>query len=175
MNWWPETSCALAVCHAAVLVISCCVQPLYGEAPAGEERDWAAAETLWNEEDPSASPIDNLALPLEHHENGAVRTLLRADHALVPPRGLIRATRVTTEWFDQDRRPMGVIKADRCLYDRQQQRGVCLGSVQLERQGLSMQGSNVLWISSEQLVKVFSDAQVRFNRKRIDAEGPNKP
>lgn len=120
---------------------------------------------LWEEtKDSDVTPIENLALPLESHANGRVKTLLRARYALVPVEGVVRGSGILVERYDSAGRLDCIIAADSCIFDRETERGYCEGNVRIERKGVRVTGVNMVWRVKEQGAKILSDAKVVANR-----------
>lgn len=127
---------------------------------------------LWEEtKDSDVTPIENLALPLESHSNGRVKTLLRARYALVPVDGVVRGSGVLVERYDATGRLDCLIAADNCIFDRETERGYCEGNVRIERKGVRVTGVNMVWRVKEQGAKILSDAKVVANRFIKDMKG----
>jgi hypothetical protein len=125
----------------------------------------------WQTTDPTATPVENLALPIDYRPDGRVKALLRAGSALVPPRGYIRARDVTVEMYAADGKLDGVLTAENCIYDRKGQRGYCEGKVRIERAGVTVRGMNLVWLVKEQNAKILSQAEVRVDRFMRDLGG----
>lgn len=124
-----------------------------------------ALMTAWRQEaDPSAMPVENLSLPIDHYPNGRPRAVLKAARALVPPKGFIRAGDVNVEMYDEQGRLEGLFLAENCIYDRLTQCGYCEGTVRIERSGVRITGVNMVWQMRERSAKILSRAEVRVER-----------
>ena len=181
--------CGRGVVLAVVAGLALPCAPLSGEPPAADAAPAAASgaevslerlseesyEDLlkaWGETaDSDATPLENLALPLESHPNGKVKVLLRADSALIPAEGLLRGRGLVVEIYDDQGRLECILIADNCIFDRQTQRGYCEGPVRIERKGVRLTGNGMVWMVKEQSAKILSDVKVLSNRFIRDMKG----
>lgn len=136
---------------------------------------WERAEALWAHADPGVAPVEDLLVPLEHHPDGTVKTILRAESARMPPGGCVRARGVYVESYDENKSLFRIIETDRCIFDSRGNRALGLGKVRLQHRGLRVEGTNVLWISGEQLVKIFVSPEVRIQGEMIDLTPGRNP
>jgi hypothetical protein len=112
----------------------------------------------------AAMPIRNLRLPLEHYEDGTVKTQLRAGVALVPPQGIVTASNVVVELFLPDGSVDVRLDAEDCRFDREQGRVDSENRVKVTRAGVELSGKGFIWQREKQRVKILSRARVAFQR-----------
>ena len=130
----------------------------------------AAEQTLiaaWTQTvDPEAMPVENMSLPIAHHPGGQVRALLKAVHALLPASDsdYVRARDVVIELYDPAGLLEGIFITDTCIYDRKTESGYCEGKVRIERRGVHITGTNMVWNLNNRSAKILSRPEVRFNR-----------
>lgn len=127
----------------------------------------AASRGQEAEQAPSAliDAVDNVRVPLQKHENGRVKALLRARTASLPPSGLVVAEGVRIELFDELGVPEGIMTAENATVDQRRGRGHGTGAVRFEQRGVSIEGIGMTWQSNESLVRIESNAVVRLERK----------
>lgn len=116
--------------------------------------------------DPAAMPVENMSLPIAHHPGGQVRAMLKAVQALLPANdsGYVRAKDVVVELYDPAGQLEGIFITDSCIYDRKTESGYCEGKVRIERRGVHITGTNMVWNLSSRSAKILSQPEVRFNR-----------
>lgn len=114
--------------------------------------------------EPQTMPVENLSLPIDHFASGRPRAILKAAHALVPPKGYIRARDMQVEMYTEEGRLEGIFLAEHCIYDRQTESGYCEGNVRIERNGLRVTGVNMVWQVQTRSVKILSQAEVKVER-----------
>lgn len=115
-------------------------------------------------QDGEAMPIENLRLPLEHYEDGTVKTQFKAAFALVPPKGVIVATNVVIELFLPDGTRDAIVEAEDCRYDREGQTVTSDSRIRMERQGVVISGKGFEWLGARERVRILSVARVSFAR-----------
>ena len=116
--------------------------------------------------DPAAMPVENMALPIAHHPGGQVRAMLKAVKALLPANdsGYVRGQDVVIELYDPTGLLEGIFITDTCIYDRKTESGYCEGKVRIERRGVHITGTNMVWNLNNRSAKILSRPEVRFNR-----------
>jgi hypothetical protein len=120
---------------------------------------------------PTASPvdlvdaIDNVRVPLQKHENGRVKALLRARKATLPPTGIVEAEGVRVELFDELGVLDGIMTAENATIDQRRGRGRGTGAVRFEHRGVSIEGIGITWASNESLIRIESNAVVQLERE----------
>jgi len=112
----------------------------------------------------SAVPVERLRLPIEHYEDGTVKTQLKAEHALVPQAGAIVASNVVVELFRPDASTDAVIHAEDCRYDREEGKVESDSKIRVERNGIVITGRGFEWYGDKERVKILSMARVVFQR-----------
>jgi hypothetical protein len=110
---------------------------------------------------PPGSPIENLALPLEHHDNGRVRAMLHAGTAILAEEPYVCAWQVRVELFTAEGKPDGKIEAACGLFDRATRRGYCRGAVSFTREDARVKGVDLYWSAEQQQVRILSQGEVR--------------
>lgn len=110
-------------------------------------------------------PLVDLRIPLDYHTNGQVRTQIFAAQARVPQGGLIEATDVRVEIYEDDGATETVVTADDCLYDREAKRVTSESEVSLESEGIEITGKGLDWNSEKKSVEILEDAVVVLDKK----------
>lgn len=118
-----------------------------------------------------AMPVKNLRLPMEHYENGAVKTQLKAGFALVPPKGIIIASNVVMEMFFEDGSTNVVMTAESCEYDRAKETATSTGKIKIVRDDVVLTGKGFEWYSNRERVKILSEAKIVLRRKAGKSAG----
>jgi len=117
-------------------------------------------------------PIKDLSLPLEHFENGSIKTQLKADFARVPPNGIIEALKVKVEFYNENGDVEVLMLSDDCRYDRESGQASSESSVYLERTDVVITGTGFTWDGKEQVIRILHDVTVVLKRIR-KAKGKN--
>ena len=132
-------------------------------------RVYAQAET--QEMAAVAGNLDGLRLPLAYHDNGKLKTQLKAETAMVPEKGPIQAKNITCEFFTVE----GVLDtrmiADECVYDREAKKASSDSKVRVERKDVVLTGNGYEWDSNEQNVTIMSNVKVIIDRPMIRGKG----
>ncbi len=109
--------------------------------------------------------IENFRVPVEKHENGQVKTMLHAKRAAMRGVGVIEAEQVRIEMYGADGTLETVITAESATVDQRRGRGTGRGPVRLERKDVTISGVGLTWISSENSVRIESEAMVELDRE----------
>jgi hypothetical protein len=128
---------------------------------------WPDLATLWQKTNvqEDGSPIENLTLPLEHHLNGRVKTVLQARTAIMSDERYIRFWGATIDLFTSEGLPDGRIQAENGIYDRETQRGYCPGAIKLVRTDVQIAGKGVYWSAERQRMRILAQGEVRTTAK----------
>lgn len=108
--------------------------------------------------------IENFRAPVEKHENGLVKTMLRARRAAMRPNGVVEAENVVVEMYDAMGVLEGVMTAESATVDQRRGKGVGRGAVRFEREDVSIKGVGLTWSSKENLIRIESEAEVELER-----------
>ncbi len=108
--------------------------------------------------------VDNVELPIQSYPSGRKKTVLKADKAIIPPAGLIEGSNVVVEMFTETGGLEGILKAEKVLYDRKNQRAACIGPASLQRKHITIKGDRVVWVAEYHRIIIESNAYVRFLR-----------
>ena len=114
------------------------------------------------------APIKNLRIPLEHYEDGKVRTQITAGLASMQEGGSVDAQKVRIEMFDRDGAVEGLVEAEACYVDREKQMVTSTNLVRVTRKGMSVTGQGFEWQAAEQSFKILAQARVVFLRAAGD-------
>jgi len=108
--------------------------------------------------------VAGLRIALGYHENGQIKSQLRAEKATIQENGPIYATNITSEFFTVDGVLDVVMKAEDCVYDKQAKLAKSENNVSVDKKGISITGKGFEWDSKEQVIRVLSNVKVVFNR-----------
>lgn len=140
------------------LLLTACLAATLPAARAGRAQD-------------AAVPIQNLRMPVEHYEDGTVKTQLKAGLALVPQSGTIVASNVVLELYHEDASLDAVINADDCSYNREESQAESDSNIRIERDGIVITGKGFEWQGNKERVKILSMARVVFQRNLSRTRG----
>jgi hypothetical protein len=118
----------------------------------------------------AAAPIQALRLPLEFHEDGSVKSQLRAGLADVPATGAIHAAEVRFEVFEPDGSTNLVVTAEDCTFDRVHGLATSETRVSLARADVSIRGVGLEWELTNQMIRLKHDVEVVL-RRNLRARG----
>jgi len=152
-----------------------CGSTAFGEGAAPDIEQWLAkrADTkAWEElsgkweasRAAMTAPAENLVLPLDHHENGRVRALLRAEKAQILGTNLVFALNVKVELLQPDGKPDGLLLAEDCLIDRAAKRGFSRGAVDVTQGEDRLKGRGMYFATDDQFIKILSECEIRTFR-----------
>ena len=102
----------------------------------------------------TGAPIRNLRIPLEHYEDGKVRTQITAG----------TASGVKIEMYDRAGGLESSAEAGDCFVDREKESVVSTNTVRVTQKGVSITGTGFEWHAGEQSFKIHSRARVVFVR-----------
>ena len=107
-------------------------------------------------------------LPLEVYDNGQVKVQVTAKK-IVPDEvsGHWYATDVRIEMFTEDGGIEGVITAESCNIDQQNEVVTSTTKVSYKRDGLSISGTGFEWHGTNQSFRILKDAKVVFHREAV--------
>lgn len=110
------------------------------------------------------APVENLTLPVESWDNGAVKTRLKAKRAQLLDLRYVFALGVTIEMFSADGKRTGYLEADDCLFDRKGRRGYCKGTVKGSRDGDEISSEGMYFSAANRYVRLLSRGEIRTGR-----------
>jgi lipopolysaccharide export system protein LptC len=126
---------------------------------------WEALSGKWEQSSAAmTTPVENLVLPLDHHESKRIKTLLRAEKARLLGEGLIFALNVKMELLAADGKPDGMLIAEDCLIDRNTKRGYCKGAVEVKTGTDHLKGRGMYFSTDEEFIKLLSECEIRTFR-----------
>lgn len=108
--------------------------------------------------------VDHVELPLQLYDSGKVKTMLKADKAIMPPAGLIEGSNVVVEMYAENGGLEGVLTSPKVFYDRRHQRAACRGRTTLQRKNIRIEGDAVVWVAEYQKIIIETNACVRLLR-----------
>ena len=111
------------------------------------------------------APIKNLRIPLEHYEDGKVRTQITAGTAAMQEGGSVDAQNVRIEIFGRDGVVEGLVEAGDCFVDREKQMVTSTNTVRVTQKGVSITGVGFEWQAADQSFKILTHARVVFIRE----------
>ena len=105
-------------------------------------------------------PIKDLRLPLEHYEDGRIKSQLVAALAKVPARGDIEAEDVRVELYTREGDLDTLIIADDCRYNKKDGATTSESYVRLEKPGIVITGVGLDWRVEQQIIKILDNVKV---------------
>ncbi len=114
--------------------------------------------------------LKDLRLPLEFYLSGQVKTELFAEEAVVGADGSINATGITFRFLTEAGAEDGIVKAERCVCNRNDQTATSDSAVSLTRKGLQITGVGFEWHAAGKRLKILSQARVELARPAITKE-----
>jgi len=107
------------------------------------------------------TPAENVSLPVETHEDGAVKVLVSAKKAqYFLDTGLVWAEDVVIRKFRKDGSEDGRIEAKNCVVDRVSKNGWAEGPASVTHGKTVFRGEGVYFSSPESYVKVFDRSDI---------------
>ena len=126
---------------------------------------WEALSNKWEESSAATTtPVENIVLPLDHHVNGRIRAVLRAEKAHLLGNDLVFAWNVKIDLLLPDGTPDGTLVAEDCLMDRINRRGFCRGAVEVKKGPDHLKGRGMYFSTDEQFIKLLSECEIRTTR-----------
>lgn len=110
--------------------------------------------------DDDAPPMEDLRIPLQHYEDGTIKTQLSAGTARLPVEGDVEASQVRLESYGPDGKLESVVLADRCEYNRRTGLVRSKSSVAMEGDGVTITGTGFEWQSAKQTLKIHHDVRI---------------
>lgn len=112
--------------------------------------------------------VDGLRIALGYHDNGQVKSQLKAEKAVIQENGPIYATNITSEFFTVEGVLDVVMKAEDCVYDKQAKLAKSDKYVSVDKKGIRITGKGFEWDSNEQMIRILNDVKVVFNKGMVN-------
>jgi hypothetical protein len=112
-------------------------------------------------------PSHDVRLPIEHFEDGSVKTLLTAELATIPPKGEIQAEKVRVEFYDEKGNIVSVMTADKCNFNRVNGMITSDTDVRLENGDDVVTGTGMECNVGERTVKILSNVKVVLGKSHV--------
>ncbi|MFA7173497.1 MAG: hypothetical protein WC340_08800 [Kiritimatiellia bacterium] len=130
-----------------------------------KESDWRLLAEQWSDVKSKVdAPVEKLSLPLEYYPSGLVKARLYAEQAQIFPDGIVFATGVRVQLYDESGKRDGYLKAEDCLYDRHASHGYCKGKAEVLKGSDVIKGVGIYFSISNEFIKLLSNCEVRTNR-----------
>lgn len=130
-----------------------------------KESDWRPLAERWSEmKSKMDAPVESLSLPLEYYPSGLVKARLYAEQAQIFPDGMVFATGVRVQLYDEAGNRNGYLKAEDCLYDRQASHGYCKGKAEVLKGTDLIKGVGIYFSISNEFIRILSNCEIRTNR-----------
>jgi lipopolysaccharide assembly outer membrane protein LptD (OstA) len=110
-------------------------------------------------------------VPLEVYDNGQVKVSVTAGTASPQENGHIFATDVRIEMFTEEGVVEGVITAESCDVDRENEVVTSTTDVNYQRDGLTISGTGFEWRGTNQSFRILKNARVVFQREALKGFG----
>ena len=131
------------------------------------EAEWRPLAERWAEvKAQMTTPVENLALPLDHYPSGRVKARLRAEKAQIFMDGMVFAEGVDVELLTEEGTPDGRLTAEGCLFDRKEKHGWCEGLVSVDKDGDRLKGRGMYFSIEAQFIKIMAECEIRTNRMK---------
>lgn len=115
------------------------------------------------------TPAENVLVPLEHFEDGRVKSQLWAAKAqFFLDTGFVWASGIRVEQFKADGTPDGTLEAESCVVDRKTQSGWVEGRATAKMNGSAVSGIGIYFSFREQFIKIMSQAEIRTKQVKLD-------
>lgn len=120
----------------------------------------------------AAESVKGLRLPLQRHPNGRVESLLVAEEAWMTEEGVAAKGGIQLFLMSPEGQTNGIARAVEGTFNPKAKRARCTGPVFLEKEGVTLSGTNMLWDSSVQEITIESNPVLTFTRSgRSAVEG----
>ncbi|MDD2601174.1 MAG: hypothetical protein PHO37_18445 [Kiritimatiellae bacterium] len=161
----------LAVLLLAAVPWQSCASRELSEAAVEElfakhkESDWRLLAERWSDiKAKMDAPVERLSLPLEYFPSGLVKARLYAEQAQIFPDGMVFATGVRVQLYDESGKRDGYLKAEDCLYDRQASHGYCKGKAEVLKGSDLIKGVGIYFSIPNEFIRILSNCEIRTNR-----------
>jgi len=111
-----------------------------------------------------AAPVENLSIPLEYYDSGLVKARLFAVKAQIFTNGLVFATGVRVNLYNEKGKPNGFLKAEDCLFDRNESHGYCRGAVEVVKDTDLIKGVGMYFSIPNEFIKILSNCEIQTGR-----------
>lgn len=151
----------LRICSAAELS-DVEVEALFNRHP---DDNWRALAGRWDEvKARMTNPVENLTLPLEYHPGGRVKARLFAEHSQIFEDGIIFASGVRVNLYDDKGVVNGYLITENCLFDRAASHGYCKDHVEAKYNSDTLRGVGMYFSISGEYIKILSNCEIRTKR-----------
>lgn len=114
--------------------------------------------------DMAVLPLSGLRFPMEHYEDGTIRTMVHAQRAEAPPGKPVKAEGVTVTMMRPDGSVETTLIMQDCVIDREQQTADSVGDVMMERPGAVITGKGMTWSGADEKILIKSNVKVVLSR-----------
>jgi len=126
---------------------------------------WQPLAKSWAEvKSKMVAPVENLSIPLEYHASGLVKARLFAVKAQIFTNGLVFATGVRVNLYNAKGKPDGFLKAEDCIFDRNESHGYCRGAVEVDKGTDLIKGVGMYFSISNEFIKILSNCEIQTER-----------
>lgn len=108
-------------------------------------------------------PAKNVAVPIEHFADGAVKSTVTAGEAqFFLQSGYVWCKDVCVKQFEKSgaTNVLAYVRADTCVIDRNTRCGLAVGNVELRYSQTTVRGDEIYFSFAEEFVKILSNAQI---------------
>ncbi len=108
------------------------------------------------------SPAENVAIPLEYHSDGTVKSRLTAKRAqLFLDTDFIWGEGILVAQYREDGSAVGTIEAENCVVDRKTRTGWVEGVAKMTYGDSMVKGRGVYFSLEREFIKIFSQSEIR--------------
>lgn len=111
--------------------------------------------------------IEDLRIPLEHFEDGTVKTEVTATSARIGETGSVIARGLEVRMRNAEGEVVTTITATDCVLDRESRKASSDKRVDVVQKGFRVSGTGFKWNASEEIIHFESDVTVEFDRELI--------
>lgn len=126
---------------------------------------WQTLAKRWDSaREKMTAPVENLSLPLEYHPNGRVRAQLFAERSQIFEDGIIFATGVRVELYDNAGVNEGYLRAEDGVFEKEKSHGYCKGRVEVRYGSDTLKGVGMYFSIAGEYIKILSNCEIRTSR-----------
>ncbi len=104
--------------------------------------------------------IEGIRWPIEHYENGRVKTQLIAERVENVTTAGVEVSRMIVQFYDENGRTNLEAHIDGCIYDSKEGKAVSQSDVRIEKDNIVITGHGFDWDAGKRMFRIFRKVRV---------------
>ncbi len=109
--------------------------------------------------------IEGMRWPMEHYENGQIKTQIIADRVDNVTTAGLEVARLTVLFYEKDGRTNLQASVDNCVYDKNNGKVASESGICIKKDGVVITGQGFDWNTKSRVFKIFNDVKLVVTRR----------